>query len=421
MAPSVVVVDAYSSGNQVAPALRARGYQAVHVRTMADPSAALLATYVAGDFAEDLDGTAGPEAVAAALREARGLPAAVILGTETGAAYADALAAALGLPGNPPETSSRRRDKFEMVAAAGKAGLHVARQLAAEDAEAVLAWRAAEGLREVVVKPRASAGADDVRRCASDLEVREAVAATLGKTNAMGGANDAVVAQELLAGDEYYVNTVSCRGAHHVCEIWRYHKVRLHGRDFVYDHNDLVADGGSELARELGDYVGRALDALDLGYGPAHVEVMRTPEGPALIEVGPRLQGMASFGVNAAGIGYGPLELTLDAYLDPGAFPGPGSPPYRSRLQARRVFLRAFRAGVLRGYRHEERLRALPSCDFLRWIKSPGDRLWPTVDYFSIPGIMVLVHEDPAQLEADFLQVRELERDGLFELAEAAP
>lgn len=416
MNPYAVVVDAYSSGNQVAPALAARGLEAVHVRSMEDPSAALLATYFPGHFAEERVGVGEVGELAAGLLADRGRPEAVILGTETGAALCDALARELGLPGNDPATSSLRRDKFEMIEALHAAGLRAAAQARAGDAEELVAWRRDQGLKDAIVKPARSAGADDVRRCGSDEEIRAAAAAILGAKNQMGGRNDAAVIQEVLEGTEYVVNAVSREGTHDVCEIWRYTKARLHGRDFVYDHSDLVVDGAGEPAATLGAYLAEVLDALGFRHGPSHAEVMLGPAGPALVEIGPRLQGMASFGVNARGIGYSPLDLTVASYLDPSAFAARTREPYRSSLHARRVFLRCFEGGVLAGYRHEDALRALPSLDFLRWIRSPGDRLVPTVDYFSIPGILVLVHEDPAVIEADFQTVRALEREGLYEL-----
>jgi hypothetical protein len=40
------------------------------------------------------------------------------------------------------------------------------------------------------------------------------------------------------------------------------------------------------------------------------------------------------------------------------------------------------------------------------------------VDLFSSPGTIYLIHEDRDQLERDYERLREIERDGLFEVEE---
>jgi len=51
----------------------------------------------------------------------------------------------------------------------------------------------------------------------------------------------------------------------------------------------------------------------------------------------------------------------------------------------------------------------------------PGDLITPTVDLFSCPGIIYLVHPDRDVLQRDYERIRELEETvGMFEL-EASP
>lgn len=47
---------------------------------------------------------------------------------------------------------------------------------------------------------------------------------------------------------------------------------------------------------------------------------------------------------------------------------------------------------------------------------SPGEIIRPTIDMFTIPGSVVLVHEDKNVLKANVDRIRELEQDGLFEV-----
>lgn len=420
MKPYAIVVDAYSSGNQFAPLLVERGLEVLHVRSKEAPSPSLLATYFPEHFVQDdyLPSGNGEEAQAwiHALRQARGDPQAVVLGTETGALLCDQLAESFGLPGNPSVTAARRRNKFAMVEALHQAGIPAARQISTRDPKQARDWVRELGLEECIVKPLESAGADQVYRVRETEDLEQAFRSILDQPNQMGGENQAVLVQEYLEGPEFYANTVSCQGRHLLLEVWEYTKVKLHGRDFVYDHNDLLVDGGQSPCPEFLEYLQRVLEAIEVRIGPAHAELKWTPQGPRLVEIGPRLQGMAAFGVNRRGIGFSPIDRTVLAYLEPEKFAALSDQPYRSRLASRRVFLRSFVSGRLKGVRHEETLRGLASCEFLRWIKSPGDRLQPTVDYFSIPGIMVLAHEDPTVIERDTQTIRRLEAEGLFEL-----
>jgi hypothetical protein len=47
-------------------------------------------------------------------------------------------------------------------------------------------------------------------------------------------------------------------------------------------------------------------------------------------------------------------------------------------------------------------------------LTQPGQVVHPTVNCFTRPGSVQLIHETPAQLQADYERVRALERDGLF-------
>jgi len=60
---------------------------------------------------------------------------------------------------------------------------------------------------------------------------------------------------------------------------------------FVEIGHDFPAPLPEAAAGELAGFAVRALDALGLGWGAAHVEVKRTAAGPRVIEVNPRLAG----------------------------------------------------------------------------------------------------------------------------------
>lgn len=75
--------------------------------------------------------------------------------------------------------------------------------------------------------------------------------------------------------------------------------------------------------------------------------------------------------------------------------------------------------------RENGKIKSMPGVDTIMSLKSflkcemavqPGDQLKKTVDCFTRPGAVQLIHDDPAVVEADYQTLRALEIDGMFEL-----
>ncbi|HSR24522.1 MAG TPA: hypothetical protein VLW53_13285, partial [Candidatus Eisenbacteria bacterium] len=217
---------------------------------------------------------------------------------------------------------------------------------------------------------------------------------------------------EYLRGPEYMVNTISREGRHHVSDIWRCPK-RYVDRAPVHDREELQPYEGHE---ELVAYAMRALDALQIRFGAAHVELVRTAAGPRLLEIGARLEGGIDPAAVAACVGHDPVGVTVDSYLDPAAFEGFARTPYRPRRHALCVLLICPTSGVLRSIVGFDRVRALDAHFSSRLTVRPGARVEATRDLQTIPGLVYHVHEDPARLEHGYRTIRELERDGLYDI-----
>ncbi|HEU5270676.1 MAG TPA: ATP-grasp domain-containing protein, partial [Jatrophihabitans sp.] len=196
------------------------------------------------------------------------------------------LAGELGLPHPDAAAITDCRDKAvqrRRLRAAGLAGPDFG--TATEPAQA--ADRAAELGLPVVVKPVSGSGSVRVRLCHRPAEVAEAAHAVLNADLANSGipAQRAVLLERYLDGPEFSVETFGRQvvgiTAKHLGAPPYFVET---GHDFparlpVGDQNELVV---TALA---------ALDALGLGWGPAHVELRLTPAGAAVIEVNPRLAG----------------------------------------------------------------------------------------------------------------------------------
>ena len=78
----------------------------------------------------------------------------------------------------------------------------------------------------LIIKPARSCGSDDVFKCNTIASMKEKFHYIINKKNRLDIVNDCVLVQELLEGDEYVIDTVSCDGVHKLAGVWRYLKVR---------------------------------------------------------------------------------------------------------------------------------------------------------------------------------------------------
>src|SRR5262249_1066796 len=144
--------------------------------------------------------------------------------------------------------------------------------------------------------------------------------------------------QEFLEGTEFALDAVSVDGFAHFTAIWRYHKVSVNGVQFIYDRDELVpcTDATGTI---LCDYARKVFKALDVRCGPSHTEIMLTPEGPALIEIGTRLNGITTPELHKRCVGYGQLDLSVDSYVDRDRFHAKSRAPYTLKESALSVSL----------------------------------------------------------------------------------
>ncbi|MEV6328814.1 ATP-grasp domain-containing protein [Streptomyces sp. NPDC051909] len=405
--PAVVMVDAFSTGAMLARQAAGR-YRLIHVRSRAGVPATFAATLPTEVFDEDLDYPGAEEEVRRHLAGTG--PVAVVPASEFGVEAADEIAAALGLRGNAPALSLARRDKARMMEALVAAGVRAPRQLQGTAPDEILAWRREQGLDRIVVKPLDSAGSEDVFTCETDQQVKSAVEAIIGKTNLMLRANEAVLAQEYLDGDEYIINSVSRDGTHWFTDVWISRKAMVDDRRKIYDFEDLLAPDDTRLDRIL-PYVSDVLDALGIVNGPAHTELILTASGPVLLETGARISGLANPPALQRCTGTDQVSLTMDCYAAE-AEQLTGRPERYTRLEAARcVNLIARREVPLPQEAVREALEKLPAFESVRFRKGDGALISRTVDLNSSPGAVFLVHQDEAEIERSYQALRAMEQE----------
>lgn len=409
--PYAVIVDAYSTGAELAPKFAALGIPSIHIQSAATIPPSYVPSFQPDSFVasivyRNLDDCVSQ--LAAALRGGRA--AWVMAGAETGVELSDLLAAELGLAGNPVVSSRRRRDKYEMACALREAGLAAADSLRTDDVEELLQW-ARDGRRgwPIVVKPLASAGSDHVFFCSSAGQLRAAFDSMIGQRNRMGAINRQVLAQTYLAGTQYVVNSVSIEGRHYFSDIWIDRRKTLSGASNLYDCEELLPATG-EVQDSLTGYMRRVLDALEVRNGPAHSEVMMTGHGPVLVETGARLQGSMLEQPVIDALGASQVTLAVERCCDPDRFAQRLERPYVLNRHVMCVALISDQSGTVDDISGLKAICALPSyaCHF--HTPEVGDRIMRTTDLFSIPGVVYLTHADQQVLRRDYETIRELER-----------
>ncbi|MFJ9606879.1 ATP-grasp domain-containing protein [Kitasatospora sp. NPDC101176] len=398
----VVIVDGYSNASALVSAFAAAGHPAVHVLSTAEPRPAMIPPR-AEDYRESLvcpDASAFEATVA---RLAALAPVAVVAGQEPGVPLADALAERLGLPGNGTALSAARRDKFRMIEALRAAGIRCAEQFKADTAEAVVGWARARADYPVVVKPLSSASSDNVYICHDEAEVESAAHRVLAGTSMFAERNTEVLVQSFLPGTEYCVDSVSADGHSFVAAVWEYEKNVVDGGRKIYDR-DVLRDPDAEPVPALVAYVRRVLDALGIRHGASHAEVIMTPQGPALVEVGARFNGAMQPDFYDHVLGTNPAALVARALLEPEDFARRfGGRVYRPRLAAAVYESPTALDGVVDSVDESvvDRIAALPTVHSVVVRSAPGRRIRPTVDLLSSPLRLFMAGADQEELRRD--------------------
>ncbi|MCI4061250.1 phosphoribosylglycinamide synthetase [Micromonospora sp. R77] len=402
------IVDACGIGVFLPAALARYDVDVVHVRS-GTPDVHL--PYPPGNFTHEIAHEGDLAATAERLR-ALGVEF-VVPGTESGVLLAEALSAELGTPGNGMSRPRARRDKYEMVEAVREAGLPVARSIATGSVDELVDWAQDLGEWPVVVKPRSSAGTDNVAVCRTAGELREAAGRVLGSTDRYGARNDTLLGQQFLHGDEYFVNTVSRGGVHHVVEVWRYHKRQLDSGALMYDHEEPVPPD-DPVVGPLVAYTLAVLDALEVRNSAAHTEVMLTKEGPVLVESAGRAGGSHVPAIVSRCLGTDQIDCLARAIARPEDLISGALPPYRLLNRLRYVTLINPRPGVAPAGERLDRIRSLDSFLELVLTAPEGAPIGPTVDLATSPGYLYLSSPDVGQVEADYQRLRRWEEADLY-------
>eukprot|EP00744_Colponema_vietnamica_P002478 GILI01003879.1.p1 GENE.GILI01003879.1~~GILI01003879.1.p1 ORF type:complete len:462 (-),score=147.91 GILI01003879.1:378-1763(-) len=412
--PSVVaIVDPFSSGKHLAPLFKKEGVECVAIWHEEEISDFFVGGFKEENYIKVIKFNGDVDATVATLQSLN--VGAVLAGSEPGVELSDLLSERLGVRTNGTEMAENRRNKFLMQEALKGHDIRSAGQCLATSIEEARDFCLKNGF-PLVAKPLKSAGTDGVTLCHSLEEVEAVLEKVMGKVNRLGCVEDAVLLQEYLRGVEYVVDTVSLDGQHHVCHFWKYDKRTINNTPFLYYATDLLPAEG-EVQSKLKDYIFKVLDILQIRNGPAHSEIMLLPNGEVcLVETGARVIGGNCAYIASQAIGFGQLELTVDVYLQGQRFREVLGQPYPLLKTVHMLGLivpEEFAGNTFEADRLKP-IESLTSFHSTALFMSGGQLLTRTIDLFSTPGIITLMHADEAQVYRDADVIRALERDSLY-------
>lgn len=405
-----IIVDAFSSGSMYASHFNVLGLKCIHVQSRRDIKL-VASTYRSRDFIANFQYEGDIESLVHILEQLS--PLFVMPGFHTGVYLAEELGTRLKIPSNNSHSSKLRMDKFFMHKKLAEDGLDFARSYLTSSVEYILSrFESDFAGQSVIVKPSNSAGTDSVFLCRNCSEVINAYGKIISEVNVMDITNEKVLIQEYLYGTEYIVNTVTYRGKHVVTDIWRSDKIKING-NIVYDKTVLLEAEG-KIQEELIRYNNKVLDALEFTFGACHNELIYTDRGPVLVETNPRVSGGHLPEIALECTGMGQILWVRDIIEDLVSGKSFTNPlRYRLNKNACSVCFISRDEGTVTGYRNLEKIKSLSSYHSMDIRVNIGERLVKTVDVWTGPGMVVLIHEDPRVIEADYKRIRELE-DEIF-------
>ena len=405
--PTVVIVDAYSTGRFLAPALHKRGYDCIHVQSESLIPPIFKNSFNNADFKKNFINQDNIDSILKTFD-----PQFVMAGTESGVELADLIADRLNLVGNSPKLSKARRNKFLMIEVINKAGLKTASYHRSDKIDDILTWQNKLSLNPIVLKPEMSGGSDHVYICHKSDEIHQAFNKIISNKNIFEKPNHYVLAQSFLNGTEYIINTVSSFGEHYIAEIWRCHKERIKGAGYISLLEELLPFDSQAENVTLAKYAKAVLNALEIQHGPGHLEIMLTDNGPVLIEIAARLQGCVDPVVVAeATKGNNIVSLMLDAYLDPKEISALANKNYELDKFIYRIFMKSAVSGTLEKAPDFNVIKELPSFGSINCRITAGDKIKKTTDIASTLGVIHLAHSNYQQLENDYRFYRKYEAE----------
>lgn len=189
----------------------------------------------------------------------------------------------LNLPGISVESALKATDKGEMIQAFKEHGVDIPWFYIVKNLDKL------EAISEnitfpCIVKPVDNAGSRGVILVNDSTELNNAY--KYSKTHSRNGT---VIIEEFMTGNEVSVETMAINGEIHILAITD--KITTGPPHFVEMGHSQPSQLPEAVLQKVKNLTVKAMQALCINNGPAHVEIMITPSGPKMIELGARMGG----------------------------------------------------------------------------------------------------------------------------------
>ncbi|WP_367127898.1 pyridoxal-phosphate dependent enzyme [Saccharothrix sp. HUAS TT1] len=307
------------------------------------------------------------------------------------------LAAWLGLPRNPVDAVRTCRDKSLLRRRLAEAGAPQPRFAVLE--EPLAPGAVAEAIELVglpcVVKPVDDSGSNLVLLCHDAEQVAaqaERVLAVRENVRGMPTARSVLV-EQYARGPEFSVELFGWGGRTELVGVTR--KSVTGGPHFVEHRHLFPAPLDPAVADALADAARRAVRAAGMALGATHTEVVLTDDGPAVVEVNPRLAGgmIPELIRLATGVELLEQQLRVAAGLPPDLAPSDDG-------CAGIAFLLAPRPGVLRAVTGAADAEAVPGIARVTVTAQVGATVRPPVNAYDRLGYVIARGATPEEVDA---------------------
>lgn len=412
MKKNIVIVDGYSTGSLYAPKLASKGFQVHHVQSSEIIIDIFKPSFKEYDYASNFVFTGDIELLHSHINTLD--PVAIIPGAESGVDLSEELCIAFTLFANDASLLDCRKSKSLMNDELKVNGLLTAKQHCFTTIMTLDEWL--KDLEElhwpVVLKPIDSVASDGLHICDSYDECITAAYSLLDRDNLLGKKNTSILAQSYLYGAQYIVNVVSREGKHCITDVWYTNRTRFEQTKQILEDRVLLSSSNAPV-EQLSQYVIESLNSLGINNGASHVEIMMTPEGPAMIEVNRRpMGGVMPVELFNTALGSNHVYRMLDVYL------ASSSECIQSEIDyqiSEFIAIVDFTFQIGGEIQHTKGLtyaKTLPS--FHSVINAPtiGSVVSKTEDTIAGQGVLCLSHRDQAQLMIDLQVIRQLKVNG---------
>lgn len=398
-----IIIDPFSTGALLAPEITKKGHTVYSVLSNGND----IPDFYKSSYTGEGFSNSSIMTIDEAKRNLKSIDS-VIIGTESGVFAGDLLAEYFNVRGNSSNSSKLRRDKSLMQQKLKEKGLNYIASYEINANNYLSIINMLDVNKEYVLKPKSSAGTDGVLY----FNNREKLLAFIHndiwiKTDLFGKINDTYLIQEYISGTEFVVDMVINNDDIFIASLCKYEKCSINNSKFVYK-SLITLDPNDNRFKSLINYAIQCAKALEIKYGPAHMELFYTPENkPVMIEVGARLHGGIAPLLFKECYEDNLLDSTVNYFIEEQL---PKNKKAKLNKNGKIVFLinTNENSSLENVETFKSELSRLESFSGMKFFFGNNEILPLTTDLTNIPGIVWLSHHDKQQIERDECFIRSL-------------